>query len=107
MKRFSLRPGGKNNGGGRVSSFKDLILGPGGGANAASGSIVHAGWVFGGGAEWALNLKWSVKAEYLHANAGQQTVPSSYTDTFGNVFNVQHTENVQMNLVRLGVNYKF
>jgi outer membrane immunogenic protein len=86
-------------------------------ANATSGSFsdVRAGYVIGGGGEWMLISKWSVKAEYLHydlgsANYGTGGVfvnegPTSLPG-FG-IAAIATSTRVQFNgdIVRVGLNY--
>lgn len=73
-----------------------------------SASNTNAGWTVGGGVEWAFWNNWTVKAEYLYVDLGNQTftsVPSgrapnlatTLTETFQN----------RTNIVRVGVNYRF
>lgn len=55
-----------------------------GGSGSASTDSVEPGWVVGGGAQWALDRRWSVKAEYLYADFGSVSVavPLSNTSDF-------------------------
>jgi outer membrane immunogenic protein len=73
-----------------------------------SASNTQAGWTAGAGVEWAFYKNWSVKAEYLYVDLGNQSfvsVPAgrapnlgtSWTESFSNRYNI----------VRVGVNYKF
>lgn len=60
------------------------------------------GWTIGAGVEYALNQKWSVKAEYLYYDAGSENVflnnnPPHYR------FPIENAGN----LYRLGLNYRF
>jgi outer membrane immunogenic protein len=61
------------------------------------------GWAIGGGIEVALMRQWSLKAEYLYMDFGTSTttwaVPGLPTLT--------DTTKLNMNLVRVGVNYRF
>jgi outer membrane immunogenic protein len=71
------------------------------------------GWTIGGGAELAVSQHWSVKAEYLYVNLG-----NSHLDISGVLFggnggtaspvgtSFQHFNN-NLNIVRLGANYRF
>ncbi|MDE2115297.1 MAG: porin family protein [Hyphomicrobiales bacterium] len=45
--------------------------------NSASASGVRAGWTVGGGAEWMIAPRWSIKAEYLYVDLGN----TRYTST--------------------------
>lgn len=55
------------------------------------------GWSAGGGAEYAVLPNWSVKAEYLYTNLGN--------DAWGGVNRAEH--HVNFHTVRAGVNYRF
>jgi outer membrane immunogenic protein len=65
------------------------------------GSQTNAGWTAGGGLEYALTNKWSVKAEYLHVDLGKFNC--------GTGCGVSANDNVslQTDVVRAGLNYKF
>jgi outer membrane immunogenic protein len=80
--------------------------------SAASVSGTHAGWTAGGGIEWMIFPRWSVKAEYLHYDLGSVTsngtlAPVNTVAPFGNYFvnNVQSTTRIDGDIVRAGVNY--
>lgn len=60
------------------------------------------GYTFGTGLEYAFSPAWSAKVEYDYANFGSKTV--AFTDQFGNVSNVQLTQD--LHAVKMGVNYK-
>lgn len=73
-----------------------------------SASQTNVGWTAGAGVEWAITNNWTVKAEYLYVDLGNQTlisVPSgraanlatTLTEAFSNHYNI----------VRVGFNYKF
>ena len=63
------------------------------------------GWTAGGGAEWAFNRMWSVKAEYLYYDLGTVRVTGSQP---GNTtFFTFLDQKVTGQVARLGVNYKF
>lgn len=69
---------------------------------AAKTSATHTGWTVGVGAEYAINNRWSLKAEYLYADLGTQ----NYIGGFPNNSEVSRVS-VKANLFRLGVNFKF
>lgn len=78
---------------------------------AGSASTTRAGWVIGGGYEWALTNNWSVKAEYLHMDFGRFSMASPNTMFVTNgaadprytwTTNIRAREDI----VRVGVNYK-
>jgi outer membrane immunogenic protein len=77
---------------------------------AGSGAATKTGWTAGGGVEWQFAAHWSAKIEYLFVDLGTQslivsalntlnngTAPSSFTAAFRN----------EMNVARLGLNYRF
>jgi len=75
----------------------------------ASATVTKTGWTAGGGAEYALNSRLSLKAEYLYYDLGSESITglevpvpiiltrNSATYRFTNAGNI----------VRLGLNYKF
>ena len=74
-----------------------------------SSSDISAGWTAGGGVEYALDRNWSVKAEYLYVH-----LPASSLSLTGLNFNNGSTAtnttlhfNNNLNIVRLGANYRF
>jgi outer membrane immunogenic protein len=77
------------------------------GAGSASGSVT--GWTIGGGAEWALNRNWSVRAEYLYLDFGKTSANASVLDGGAHNFNnnVATTVDLTAHIARAGVNYKF
>jgi outer membrane immunogenic protein len=58
-----------------------------------------SGYAIGGGVEYALSQNWTVKAEYLYMNFGDES--SSNTD--GDKF--EHE--IDLHTAKVGVNYKF
>lgn len=72
-------------------------------ADAATGW--RNGWVVGAGVEHKFTDRWSVKAEYLHADfedlSGATGYPGNYSAT--QVYKMESS----LDLFRLGVNYKF
>jgi outer membrane immunogenic protein len=72
-------------------------------------SSTRIGWTAGGGVEWAFRDHWSAKAEYLYADLGDV----SYS-TFNNAPGfappgqvANHTVSTKLQVVRVGVNYRF
>ena len=63
--------------------------------------LLTAGFVFGGGVEWAFAPAWSVKAEYLHTDFGTKT-----TYSIGNRF-PEDVSLTNIDIVRAGLNYHF
>jgi outer membrane immunogenic protein len=66
------------------------------GVTTASGEAWHTAWSAGGGIEYAIVPNWSVKLEYLHYGLGS-----------ANYFGVLNTGNIDVESVKLGVNYLF
>jgi outer membrane immunogenic protein len=77
------------------------------GAAHDSGRVV--GWTIGGGAEWALDRNWSLRAEYLYLNFGKVTVNAPVSDANPAHFNNNLATSVDLTaqIVRGGLNYKF
>lgn len=72
--------------------------------NPVSTNATLSGWVAGGGVEYAVANNWTVRAEYLYYDFGDETVVNptvapglNYLTTFDN----------KIHVVRAGVNYKF
>ena len=67
-----------------------------------AGDNTRAGFVYGGGLEWAFAPAWSAKAEYLRTDLGDKA-------TYG-IAAAPLIENVslkKLNIVRVGLNYRF
>jgi outer membrane immunogenic protein len=79
-------------------------------AESASMSKTRTGWTIGGGAEYALSKRWSLKAEYLHLDFGnlQMTtnnlLDSGVSPVPGQIF--VHSVSLRSDAVRVGVNYR-
>ena len=68
------------------------------------------GWTVGGGAEYALDAHWRVKAEYLYADFGSTTFTTTPISPYGpasGTIPFTHNFNLKANIARLGVNYLF
>lgn len=63
----------------------------------------HLGAAYGGGVEWAVNDKWSVKGEYLRLNVEKQPYNTSYADGSSATTRV----GLDRDVGRVGVNYRF
>jgi outer membrane immunogenic protein len=61
-----------------------------------SGEAWHTGWSAGGGIEYAFMPSWSIKLEYLHYGLGSATY-----------FGVLNTGNIDVETVKVGINYLF
>jgi outer membrane immunogenic protein len=58
-----------------------------------------SGYAIGGGVEYAFSQNWTVKAEYLYLNFGNEKSSNSDDETF--------KHEIDLHTVKLGVNYKF
>jgi outer membrane immunogenic protein len=80
-----------------------------------SSSTTRTGWTLGGGIEYKLSERWSLKAEDLYANTGNLSVPNNCVDTangavcsnFSHVVFSSANAAGNVNIFRVGVNYKF
>ena len=81
---------------------------------SASASVLKTGWILGGGWEYALDKRWSARAEYLYADFGSvSNVGTVMTSNIGstpypwpaNPF--AHTATLTSNVARIAVNYRF
>jgi outer membrane immunogenic protein len=73
-----------------------------------SSSSVTPGWTVGGGLEYALGQKWSLKGEYLYARFEQTVTALAATPTPGTQPNTYTAEfGTDLHVARVGLNYKF
>ena len=82
-------------GGWAYTNTKLSLSAPGGSVDASNWS---SGWTLGGGLEWAVWDRWSVKGEYLYVASGDTTLT---------VGGVTATGSYKYNVVRAGLNYRF
>jgi outer membrane immunogenic protein len=77
-------------------------------AQEVSGSYseTNSGWTAGGGIEWAFANNWTARAEYLHYRFDGDTVIATDKENAG-LSNSYTTGDMKVNVVRVGVNYKF
>ncbi|NVO17099.1 MAG: porin family protein [Rhodoplanes sp.] len=71
----------------------------------ASASETVATWTVGGGIEWAFDMNWSVKAEYMYIALNNQTV-SGINPGDGLRYNWDH-DNSGISTAKIGLNYRF
>ncbi len=90
-----------------TQTYADALIVPGPGVGAATGSKFLTGWTVGAGWEHAWTEHWTFKAEYLFAMFGTTNASGVITDTAGNSNPLQGSADLTMQIVRLGVNYKF
>jgi outer membrane immunogenic protein len=95
------------------NSFSDDYIGGGatqGAVENASKSTFKSGAVVGGGLEWALGNRWTVKGEYLYLNFGKviaSGVISNAGQGAGYAQALSTSSDMTAHVARLGVNYKF
>ena len=102
----------------RSGSWTGTALGLGGGFSVScvgaavcmegSSSEEKLGWALGGGLEYALRQRWSVKAEYLYiqfSGAITETAVTPLAGTAPSSFSADFRTG--LNIVRLGLNYRF
>jgi outer membrane immunogenic protein len=77
-----------------------------GGTGFGERSEVKPGWVVGGGGEWLLDSRWSVKAEYLYLDFGSMgvAVPVSNSPAFTQTMVVDTDLSAQV--ARIGINFR-
>ena len=71
---------------------------------AGSASGVATGWTVGGGLEYAVWPKWTVKAEYLYVRLDSESVTEV---AVGPAFINANFSRTNFNVARVGVNYRF
>jgi outer membrane immunogenic protein len=69
------------------------------GVGTFNGDNTEFGWTLGGGLEWALWDRWTMKAEYLYIRTDDHTVTVPAFGTFGG--------DVENHVIRAGINYRF
>lgn len=90
-------------GGLAIADIEDRYTRPGGGTPFTSDETAF-GWTAGGGVEVGLTNRLSIKAEYLHADFGDESF--GVEDSWGGADAVQ-TSDHDLDLVRGGVNFRF
>jgi len=74
---------------------------------AGSNSKISTGWTAGGGVEWAMWSKTTLKIEYLHIDLGDQSVTlTAQSPATGNGFATAKITN-NFDIVRAGLNFRF
>jgi outer membrane immunogenic protein len=71
-----------------------------------SNSDVRFGWTVGGGGEWALGNNWSIKAEYLYVDLGDETIIANPVAA-NPPFQVSTNHEFHAHIARVGLNYRF
>jgi outer membrane immunogenic protein len=85
-------------GGLALATIEDVSIGNTPGETARKDGL-RAGWVVGGGAEYAVSDQWSVRAEFLHMDFGREEGASANNEQF-------YFENT-LNVFRVGASYAF
>jgi len=69
----------------------------------------HLGWAAGGGFEYALNNRWSIKAEYLYLDLGNETYTFATGPAVPVIGVAASNVNIDLKLhtVKVGANFKF
>jgi outer membrane immunogenic protein len=77
-----------------------------GGFGSTTVSNVRTGWTVGGGGEWMLDSRWSVKAEYLYVDFGSTdfAVAASNTEDYKQTMAI--TTDLTAQIARVGINYR-
>jgi outer membrane immunogenic protein len=65
------------------------------------------GWTVGAGIEHAFDERWSIKAEYLFADFGDEDFTSSNVSGPPGVQTLKHSFDLEMHIVRAGLNFRF
>jgi outer membrane immunogenic protein len=87
-----------------TESFSDAA----GDSENAGVTKTKAGWVVGGGIEYALQRNWTAKIEYLHADFGNvSTMGLIFTGGVPIGQSLTHNVPLSADIVRLGLNYQF
>jgi outer membrane immunogenic protein len=73
------------------------------GTAQSSSHELRPGWTAGGGVEWMVMPRWSMKAEYLHADLG--TLTDQHVFPGAPLAVSTHNHRFTENLVRFGLNY--
>jgi outer membrane immunogenic protein len=69
-------------------------------------SGTRVGWVLGGGVEMKLFGQWSLKGEYLRSEFANSNFRALHS-TLPNLFWVDHSAKMTMDVFRAGINYRF
>ena len=74
-------------------------------SQTADVSKTKIGWTAGGGIEFALSERWTIKGEYLHVDLGRQQTYSSLLP--GVTLAYFHNHRMSVDVGRIGLNYRF
>jgi outer membrane immunogenic protein len=87
-----------------LAEFSNLLIG-GGATSPASVEKIKVGYAVGGGAEWKVAPRWSVKIEYLHVDLGSETFQNGPPPAFPNGI-LTTTVKLREDIARVGFNFK-
>jgi outer membrane immunogenic protein len=91
---------------GHVNYFADTdFTAQGGPFYLSSFDRTEVGWTVGAGLEYALSTHWSIRAEYLYYDLGNESSTAPASD--GRPFQMHYDWNTTANIVRGGLNFKF
>jgi outer membrane immunogenic protein len=76
-------------------------------ARIASFDKIKAGWTAGGGFEYALTQRWSVKVEYLYYDLGDESSIGLPRPLFRPEFHLRYNWDTTAHTLRGGLNFKF
>lgn len=75
---------------------------------SSSFTNTRSGWTAGAGYEWMIAPNWMVRAEYLYYGfSGNVNNSAAISPVFGGGFINHNWDKMNVNVVRLGLNYKF
>lgn len=77
-----------------------------GGTGSSSVSNVLTGWTIGGGGEWLLNDRWSIKGEYLYVDFGSTNMPVALSNTEDYRQTMWVDADLSAQVARVGINYR-
>jgi outer membrane immunogenic protein len=96
--RFGIQTGGASGTSG-VPRFSTQYL--------VSPDELEFGWTGGGGAQLALNKRWSVKVEYLYLDLGDESATANQSSNPTSIFKVHYNWETIAHTVNVGLNYQF
>lgn len=77
------------------------------GSGSSSTNATKAGWDIGGGLEWMIKPRWSVKAEYLYAKFNGFSTSGTVVPGPGDSNPLRGSADTSIQMVRVGLNFHF
>jgi outer membrane immunogenic protein len=77
-----------------------------GSSNMGAFNGTVTGWTVGGGVEWAVTPRWTVKGEYLYVDLGNTSYTSPNSNPANVLSTILHSHNVTESIGRFGLNYR-